>query len=50
MHRVCSLEIKVLTSILSSLTSSARNQIQMAPARLNCLLLHSVHPRFKEEV
>ena len=27
--------------------TSARNQIQMAPAHLNCSLLHSVHPHFK---
>ena len=56
MHHVCSLEIKVVTSILlkfSSLFSlwpsltSARNRIQMAPARLDCRLLHGVHPHFK---
>ena len=27
--------------------TSARNQIQIAPARLNCWLLHSVHLPFK---
>ena len=30
----------------SLIKTFARSQIQMAPARLNCLL-HSVHPRFK---
>ena len=57
MHRICNLEIKVhyidITVFLCcflfgpSLTS-AKNQIQMAAsARVNCSLLHSVHPRFK---
>ena len=40
MHRVCGLEIKVVTSILLLFfevfsSAKARNQIQMAPARLN---------------
>ena len=56
MHSVCSLEIKVVTTILPQFSSlfsvdpsltSTRNQSQMAPARLNCWLLHSVHPHFE---
>ena len=55
MHRYCSLEIKVhyLDSTLypccfpfSPRLTSARNQIQMAPARLNSYVLHSV-PSFQ---
>ena len=56
MYLVCSLDIKVVTSILPFLRSfpfgpsltTARNQIQMAPARLNCCLLHRVHPYFSQ--
>ena len=56
MQRVSSLKIKVVTSILPQFTSmfpfgpsltSSRNQIHLAPARLNYWLLHSVHPHFK---
>ena len=56
MHRVCRLEIKVVTSILPYFLryfpfgpnlTSARNRNQMAPERVNCWLLHSVYPHFK---
>ena len=58
MHCACCLEIKVhylditafLCCFLFGLSLiSARNHIQMAPARLNCLLLHSAHPGFKSK-